>query len=153
MNRWKLIPTDGKSREENLNSQPLIHHPIFNNPHVITEGWYPVCPSPEIKKLKAKSFSIGTQRFVLFRGDDSIVHGLDAFCPHMGADLGNGKVIGNRFLSQDLFVHHHVMMIGGIDIQHFATAHNLDIQLNIGSLNGKMEFLIGFSKVKFLLIP
>ena len=32
----------------------------------------------------------------VFRGEDGRVHALDAYCPHMGANLGaGGRVVGN----------------------------------------------------------
>lgn len=83
------------AREENRLTQPLKDQPVFNNPDVVTEGWYPLCPTRELKRGDAKSFVIGYQRLAAFRGEDGTVRALDAFCPHMGADLGNGTVHGN----------------------------------------------------------
>lgn len=194
----KAAPRDGHTLAENLGTQPLLGHRVFNNPDVITEGWYPVCRSRDVALKRARSFAILKQRIVVFRGEDRAVRVLDAFCPHMGADLGNGTVIGNelqcyfhqwRFdgagalavvpntderpknaclasypveekygfvwvysakgdapypvpsppgledVELDalhigaplLFAHHHVMMANGIDLQHFATVHDLDV--------------------------
>ena len=33
-----------------------------------------------------------------YRGDDYKVHILDAYCPHMGADLAKGEVIGTNIV-------------------------------------------------------
>ena len=142
---------------------------------------------------------ITQQRIAVWRTEAGEPHAVDAFCPHMGADLGNGRVQGNdlecyfhqwRFSgegnltgtrvgrcpkvstrawpAQDahgwlwvysapvahypvpsapglegretiamylgkvtLFAHHHAMMAGGIDVQHFATVHNLDIDFQV----------------------
>ena len=196
--------TDDKTRKddhtlhENLGTQPLVRHKVFNNPDVITVGWFPACPSSELARGAARSLVIFKQRVVLFRGQDREVRALDAFCPHMGADLGNGAVIDNElqcyfhrwrfdgggkltvipncdrrpanarvnaYPTQEkygwiwvfsrageapypvpsppgledaevdavhlgsplLFAHHHVMMANGIDLQHFATVHDLDV--------------------------
>lgn len=35
-------------------------------------------------------------KLVIWRGEDGELRAFDAFCPHMGADLSLGKVIGNR---------------------------------------------------------
>src|SRR3546814_6422256 len=35
-------------------------------------------------------------RLAFYRGEDGTVRCLDAFCPHLGADLSAGKVIGNE---------------------------------------------------------
>ncbi|MBL7546157.1 MAG: Rieske 2Fe-2S domain-containing protein [Bdellovibrionaceae bacterium] len=192
---WKRIPKTSESRTENHQSQPLQTYKIFNNTRIVTEAWYPILPSRKLKKMKSHSFKIGAQRIVLFRGDDRVVRALDAFCPHMGADLGRGEVTGNEIrcyfhrwkydaqgnlseipcksklpfnlkiqnydtqeaygfiwvyagkkapypvpkppgleglsvegrllIKTKLFVHHHVLMASAIDIQHFASVHNL----------------------------
>ncbi len=87
---------DGHTRGENLRTQPLRPFRVFNNPDVVTESWFPVCPSDELAVGQARSFKITFQRIVLFRGQDGKARALDAFCPHMGADLGNGRVCGNE---------------------------------------------------------
>jgi len=87
---------DDHTRRENLVTQPLVKHRVFNNPDVLTEGWYPITACTELKTSQVKSFLIFKQRIVVFRGDDGVVRALDAFCPHMGADLGNGRVINNE---------------------------------------------------------
>lgn len=192
---WKRIPKTSESRTENRQSQPLCSYKVFNNPNVLTEAWYPIVPSHKLKKKTSHSFKIGAQRIVLFRGEDGAVRALDAFCPHMGADLGRGEVSGNQIrcyfhrwkydaqgnlseipcksklpfqlkiqnydtqeaygfiwvyagikapyplakppgldgqevegrllLKTKLFVHHHVLMASAIDLQHFASVHNL----------------------------
>ena len=187
---------DDHTRFENLQTQPLRIMKIFNNSAVITEGWYPVCPSRDVKTGKVKSVLITFQRIAVYRGMDGVVRALDAFCAHMGADLGNGRVIGNslqcyfhqwqysaegklesaraatkvpkgicqrsypveerygmiwvyagekarhpvpvpatfegkelvtwRISGLKLYAHHHVMMLGGIDLLHFASVHGLE---------------------------
>jgi phenylpropionate dioxygenase-like ring-hydroxylating dioxygenase large terminal subunit len=194
---------DGRSRFENQHTQPLRNYSVFNNPEVVTRGWYPVIPSSKLGNSKTFSWTLGVQRLVFFRGVDGKARALDAFCPHMGADLYQGKVIKNDiqcyfhqwqfngegrlteipcrsekprnvqtaaypveekfgwiwvFSSREkthqlpapaglenldlysvhlgspvLFAHHHVMMASGIDIQHFATVHNLDIKFQLST--------------------
>lgn len=207
----RSAPRDGKARSLNLQSQPHVIQRVFNNAEVLTRGWYPVCPARAIKARQCKSFTIFKQRIVVFRTNSGKLHALDAFCPHLGADLGNGRVIGESIqcyfhhwsydgdgqlaeiacrkkstddgettLSQGLdriktrsypvteayghlwvysapeaghalpkpatldhlehkqlealfikeatlFAHHHVMMANGVDLQHFASVHGLDI--------------------------
>lgn len=84
------------SREQNKSTQPLQEQAIFNNAKVLTEGWYPMFPSKKLSRKKTHLFQILNQRIVVFRGEDGSVHALDAFCPHMGADLNNGHVEGNE---------------------------------------------------------
>lgn len=85
----------GSARNENMATQPRFEHPVFNNTAVLTEAWYPALPSKNLAPGKTATFKILDQRLVLFRGEDGIVRALDAFCPHMGADLIHGEVEGS----------------------------------------------------------
>ncbi|MEQ1878453.1 MAG: Rieske (2Fe-2S) protein, partial [Bdellovibrionia bacterium] len=85
---------DGSSRFENAQTQPIRSHEVFNNPEVVTLGWYPVAPVKRLKKGKTLSWKLGRQRLVFYRGEDGKARALDAFCPHMGADLATGTVRG-----------------------------------------------------------
>lgn len=196
----KRLPKDGQSRWENLSSQPPVLQPVFNNHEVLTQGWYPICAAKALKKAQARSFKILHQRIVVFRTGSGELCAMDAFCPHLGADLGNGRVVGEEIqcyfhqwqlstqgaltkipcqkalapgfkkirnrtypvveryghlwvfsaehalhdlpeptalegralsarMAQEmtLFAHHHIMMANGIDLQHFAAVHGLDI--------------------------
>jgi nitrite reductase/ring-hydroxylating ferredoxin subunit len=87
---------DGHTLRENLGTQPLVKHRIFNNTNILTEGWFVVAPSRSLAVGEARSLVIFRQRIVVFRGADKQVRAFDAFCPHMGADLGNGRVIQNQ---------------------------------------------------------
>jgi 3-ketosteroid 9alpha-monooxygenase subunit A len=58
-------------------------------------GWFVVAFSTDIAKGQACSLSYLGQKLVAFRSEDGAVHVLDAYCAHMGADLADGKVIGD----------------------------------------------------------
>jgi nitrite reductase/ring-hydroxylating ferredoxin subunit len=88
---------------QNQNTQPLSKMKIFNNWDVVAKGWYIACPSRELPMGKAKSVDIYEQRIVIFRGEDGKVRALDAYCPHLGTDLGIGRVEGNLIRC---FFHH-----------------------------------------------
>ena len=83
------------NREQNCGTQPFRSQPVFNNWDVVTEGWYLVCPAAKVPRGQVKGFTLCGQRIAIFRGQDERVRALDAFCPHMGADLANGKVAQN----------------------------------------------------------
>lgn len=68
---------------------------IFNNWNVIAKGWYLACPSHALRPGQVKSLTLCGQRIVLFRGEDQAVRALHAYCPHLGTDLGLGRVEGN----------------------------------------------------------
>ena len=76
---------------------------IFNNFDIITKGWYIACPSKDIPLSKAKSITLCGQKIVIFRGQDNKIRALNAYCPHLGTDLGIGKVEGNLIRC---FFHH-----------------------------------------------
>ncbi|NEZ55315.1 aromatic ring-hydroxylating oxygenase subunit alpha [Adonisia turfae] len=76
---------------------------IFNNWDIVARGWYLVTASKEIPKETVKSFDICGQRIAIFRGQDGNIRALDAYCPHMGTDLGIGSVDGNHVRC---FFHH-----------------------------------------------
>jgi phenylpropionate dioxygenase-like ring-hydroxylating dioxygenase large terminal subunit len=203
-----LVKKDLSSYQENVDSQPIAKEALFNRADLLTCGWLPLIPSKKLKKLMVRSFHLFNQRIVVYRFADGSLNALDAFCPHMGADLGNGEVKGhqlqcffhqwtfetdgtchklknkklNPYPTQEkygyiwifplpglvapfpvaqpptlencqvegihlfkvkLFAHHHVMMAGGIDLQHFKSVHNLDIafQYDVSSLDFDQSFL------------
>ena len=59
-------------------------------------GWYRVAYSEEVLKGALKRVKYLNQDLLIFRGQDGKANIIDAYCPHLGADLGvNGKVIEN----------------------------------------------------------
>lgn len=87
----------------NQNTQPVTTFPVFNNWDVVANGWYFVAKSSSIKKEEVKGFKICGQEVVVFRDNENNLHGMDAYCPHMGTHLGVGKVIGKNI---QCFFHH-----------------------------------------------
>jgi len=73
----------------------LSHTQIFNQAQRVTEGWYWAVCSAELKPGRARALSFLGRELVLYRGEDGRVVALDAYCPHMGAHLAEGKVEGN----------------------------------------------------------
>ncbi|MFW6358690.1 MAG: Rieske 2Fe-2S domain-containing protein, partial [Chroococcales cyanobacterium] len=68
---------------------------IFNNSHQFIEGWYWLLPSSQLKRGKVKAVRILGRDLAVYRGEDGNVIAVDAYCPHMGAHLAEGKVEGN----------------------------------------------------------
>jgi len=58
-------------------------------------GWHMVGWSDEFAVGKPEARDYFGQRLVIYRGADGQVRCLDAFCPHLGADLSAGTVKGN----------------------------------------------------------
>lgn len=83
-------------RDTNQGTQPHREMPVFDNWDVVAEGWYLALPSAQLPRGRARSVEIFGQRVVFFRARDGEVRALDAWCPHMGADLGVGDVVEDR---------------------------------------------------------
>jgi hypothetical protein len=59
-------------------------------PPPFPNGWYGIATSDEIRRGRAKNVECLGEHFVVFRGSSSDeVFVLDAYCPHLGANLGN----------------------------------------------------------------
>ncbi|NGY04865.1 Rieske 2Fe-2S domain-containing protein [Solimonas terrae] len=59
-------------------------------------GWHMVGWSDEFPAGEVVPRDYFGMRLAFYRGEDGSVRCLDAFCPHLGADLSAGKVIGNE---------------------------------------------------------
>lgn len=65
-------------------------------PPVFPNGWFSLIASREVPKGQSRSVSVLGQHFAIFRGEDGKAYILDAYCPHMGANIGvGGRVIDN----------------------------------------------------------
>ncbi|MBD2301183.1 aromatic ring-hydroxylating dioxygenase subunit alpha [Nostoc sp. FACHB-87] len=76
---------------------------IFNNPERFIEGWYWVMPSQNLRIGEVKPVTILGRNLVVYRGQDKRVVICDAYCPHMGAHLAEGRVEGSELRC---FFHH-----------------------------------------------
>lgn len=65
-------------------------------PDPYPDTWYPVSRSDELRGGAVQPMRLGDHRLVVFRGRDGAVGALDAYCPHLGADLSGGSVCGNH---------------------------------------------------------
>lgn len=61
-------------------------------------GWHRVCSSVDVDNGKVHSISALGKEMVAFRGKDGKVGILDAYCPHLGAHLGQGGKVVNGAL-------------------------------------------------------
>jgi phenylpropionate dioxygenase-like ring-hydroxylating dioxygenase large terminal subunit len=69
-------------------------------PHEGEEGlfrqsWYAVCKSDDLPRGAVIGRPFLDGRVVAYRGIDGVAQVLSAYCPHIGADLGLGTVVGN----------------------------------------------------------
>ena len=64
-------------------------------PPLYPNAWFPVLQSKDLKKCQIKPFFGFGNDLVVFRGVSGKVYNLDAYCPHLGANLGvGGTVVG-----------------------------------------------------------
>ncbi|MCA9671424.1 MAG: aromatic ring-hydroxylating dioxygenase subunit alpha [Myxococcales bacterium] len=59
-------------------------------------GWFRAAFSHEVARGKLLPVKRFGRDLVVFRGEDGEARVFDAYCPHLGAHLGEGQVVGNR---------------------------------------------------------
>lgn len=57
--------------------------------------WYPICPSSFIREKPVSLRRLG-RKLALWRGQDGALHALEDRCPHRGAPLSQGVILGDR---------------------------------------------------------
>ncbi|XP_025989744.1 cholesterol 7-desaturase nvd [Solenopsis invicta] len=59
-------------------------------PPVYPNGWFALLESSQIKKGQVKHVSALSENFAVFRTERGVVNILDAYCPHLGANMAEG---------------------------------------------------------------
>jgi phenylpropionate dioxygenase-like ring-hydroxylating dioxygenase large terminal subunit len=67
---------------------------VFNQKDAVVESWYWAFKSKDLKKGQIKPLNFLGKELAVYRGEDGIVRAVEAYCPHMGAHLAEGKVDG-----------------------------------------------------------
>ncbi|XP_072762507.1 cholesterol 7-desaturase nvd [Anoplolepis gracilipes] len=70
----------GRAKNRKLGKLP----PVFPN------GWFALLESSQIKKGQVKHVSALGENFAVFRTEKGVVNILDAYCPHLGANMAEG---------------------------------------------------------------
>ena len=88
--RPDVIPVAERRRMES------IKFPREGDDGLFSESWFPIALASEVPvgKVVGKNFLDG--RVIIYRGADGVVRGQSAYCPHVGADLFVGTVVGNN---------------------------------------------------------
>ena len=72
---------------------------IYKNeelPPFYPNAWIPVLESRDLKRNQIKPVFAFGYELVVFRGSSGVVHVSDAYCPHLGANIGvGGEVVGD----------------------------------------------------------
>ena len=66
----------------------------FANFDRVIEGWYWVLKGRELKRGQIKPLTVMGREIIVYRDEDGLVRAMDAYCPHMGAHLAEGRVDG-----------------------------------------------------------
>ncbi|KAF3848817.1 hypothetical protein F7725_015314 [Dissostichus mawsoni] len=65
-------------------------------PPVYPNGWYRVLDSHMLRRGEVRSVTVLGEQVAVFRGQDGEAYVVDAYCPHLGANLAvGGQVVGN----------------------------------------------------------
>lgn len=75
--------------------EPVRELRNFNARDTFVEGWYWAIRARDLRPGEVKPVVLQGRPLALYRGEDGKPVALDAFCPHMGAHLAEGKVEGN----------------------------------------------------------
>ncbi len=67
--------------------------PKLEFPFPMPNGWFCICRSDELKVGEVKSLKFCENEVVAFRTEKGNVSVLDAYCPHLGAHLGEGGCV------------------------------------------------------------
>src|SRR5690606_39587008 len=59
-------------------------------------GWHCIGESKEFRDGKLHTLNIFGTRLLAFVGKDDEIAVLDAYCPHMGADLSQGELVDGK---------------------------------------------------------
>src|SRR5262245_46962388 len=73
----------------------LVDSKNFNRADRVVEGWYWAMRSSDLKKGERAPLEFLGRSLVIYRGEGGHVVALDAYCPHMGAHLAEGRVEGD----------------------------------------------------------
>ena len=81
---------------------PIAYDPEYekirakNYPPPYPNGWFSLCSSDSVKKGQVIEVDAFGQKFAVFRGEDGQIGVMDAYCPHLNANLAHGCVKGNN---------------------------------------------------------
>lgn len=107
-------------------TKPIQKTQIFNHPQRFVEGWYWLLRSRHLPKGKIKPVSLLGRNLAIYRSQTGKVVAMDAYCPHMGAHLAEGKVEGE---SIRCFFHNWKFAADGHCVEIPCLQKNLPIQV------------------------
>ncbi|KAG7240810.1 hypothetical protein INR49_023384 [Caranx melampygus] len=89
------IAEDGRSRARAAN-EVRRRRKTGELPPVYPNGWYRVLSSHQLERGEVKNVTALGEQVAVFRGQDGKAYVVDAYCPHLGANLAvGGRVVGS----------------------------------------------------------
>jgi len=67
----------------------------FADPSQLTRSWYVVARSRQVHTNQPRTWDVLDRRITLWRPKAGAIAAVDARCPHLGADLGQGTIVGD----------------------------------------------------------
>src|SRR5690242_16476858 len=83
-----LIPTRRLVRRLNLTSPIVEPRRTDRYPMPLPNSWFFVCTSADLPRGALRSLRFCGHDVVAFRGEDGKARVVEAYCPHLGAHLG-----------------------------------------------------------------
>lgn len=94
---WGRIARRGAARNGQGHRRPSEAFRESTYPPPYPDGWYRVAASADISRGEVTYVECLGKQIALFRSEsDGQIFAVDAFCPHMGANLAHGAVIGDQ---------------------------------------------------------
>lgn len=69
--------------------------PVEGEGGLFSQAWFPICLASEVPIGAVEGFDFLDGRVVVWRDSGGIAHVTSAYCPHMGASLESGEVVGD----------------------------------------------------------
>jgi len=67
-------------------------------PFPVPYGWFAVAHSDELPASTLKRLNYFGRELLLYRGESGVAATVDSYCPHLGAHLGRGRVVGDHIV-------------------------------------------------------
>jgi nitrite reductase/ring-hydroxylating ferredoxin subunit len=69
--------------------------PVEGEGGLFSQSWFPICLASEVSSGAVEGFDFLDGRVVVWRDSKGVAHVTSAYCPHMGASLEAGEVLGD----------------------------------------------------------
>jgi nitrite reductase/ring-hydroxylating ferredoxin subunit len=92
-----LAPTATSFAPRDWRVEPQPRAPrAFANPDVFLPAWFALARSRRVRGSRPLEVSVGPTRVVLWRDGAGVARAFAPACPHLGANLGFGRVVGGE---------------------------------------------------------